>query len=127
MTTRPSQELFSEGFFLSRKDRDDFAGLYTGAAAVGDGDPLVSPLRAATLRGLPPALVATAGFDILRDEGDAYAGGLAAAGTAVTHLRFPSMVHGFINMTSISRGAQRSVVQLAEAWRTLLDTVEVRR
>src|SRR5437764_831129 len=57
-------------------------------------DPRYSPLRAARLDGAAPAVVAVAGFDPLRDEGDAYATALTAAGVPVTHLRFPGLLHG---------------------------------
>jgi acetyl esterase len=116
VTMRPSQTLFSQGYFLSQRDRDDFSGHYSGASGVHESDPLVSPLHAAKLDGLPPALVVTAGFDILRDEGDAYADALRAAGNVVTHLRFPSMVHGFASMTGVCPGARRATIEIARAW-----------
>ncbi len=60
-------------------------------------DPHVAPLRAATVAGHPPALVVTAEFDLLRDEGELYAAKLRSAGVAATTRRYPGMVHGFLD------------------------------
>jgi acetyl esterase len=83
----------------------------------------VSPLRAPELGELPPALVVTAGFDILRDEGDAYEDALRAAGTRTEHVRFPSLGHGFIHMTTVTPAAKSAMVRIARDWRALLDGI----
>ena len=121
LTVRASHELFDDGFFLSLADRDAFSRHYTDGTGFGGDDPRVSPLRAPSLAGLPPALVVTAGFDILRDEGEAYADALRAAGNVVRTLRFPALAHGFVNMTGVAPAARVALMQIARDWRTLLD------
>jgi acetyl esterase len=130
VTPRRSHELFGDGYFLSRNDRAAFARYYTdsGVGATAEGAPRgdrarLSPLLAADLSNLPPALVITAGFDMLRDEGEAYAAALAAAGTTTRLLRYPSLGHGFIHMTGVCPAARRATVATARGWRTLLDQI----
>jgi acetyl esterase len=66
------------------------------------------------------ALVITAGFDPLRDEGEAYAAALHAAGTPMTSRRMPTMIHGFINMTDLSSSARAAFLDVAREARTML-------
>jgi acetyl esterase len=68
-----------------------------------------SPLRADTLTGLPPAVVVTAEFDPLRDEGEAYATALEKAGVDAVCRRYDGMIHGFMDMGSFSPSAQAAV------------------
>jgi acetyl esterase len=124
ITPRRSYELFGEGFFLSTRDRNAFARYYAGTAA-RDVDARRSPLRASDLSNLPPALVITAGFDLLRDEGEAYAQALASAGTVTRRQTYPSLGHGFIHMTGVCPGARRAMVGIAREWRALLDAARV--
>jgi acetyl esterase len=72
------------------------------------------------LSGLPPALVVTAGFDPLRDEGEAYAEALNAAGSPATLRRFPSLIHAFVNLTNVSPSARDAVLEIAGATRAML-------
>lgn len=110
----PSQELFASGFFLTAYDLEWCAGHYQPAA----GDPLASPLLADDLRGLPPTYVATAGFDVLRDEGDAYAARLLEAGVPVVHHCHTDLIHGFVNFIGLGRRFREAVAEAAGALRT---------
>lgn len=98
-----SYEQFAEGRFLTRNMMKWFWDHYTTDPAQR-AEIYASPLRATTdqLRGLPPALVQTAGNDVLRDEGEAYARHLDAAGVHVTAVRYSNMIHdwGLLNPLS---------------------------
>jgi acetyl esterase len=74
-----------------------------------------SPARIASLKGLPPAYVLTAGADPLRDEGDEYAARLSEAGVAVTHKTYPGQFHGFITMGKILPKANEALRDVC-AW-----------
>ncbi len=90
----PSMIENAEGYGLTREGMIWFWNHYVRSP--GDGvHPHASPLRAATLAGLPPALVATAQYDPLRDEGETYAEALRKAGVAVEVKRWDGMNHGF--------------------------------
>ncbi len=115
---RPSIALFGSGYFLTRADIETFQAHYAGDTR----DARVSPLLAKDLSNLPPALVITAGFDPLRDEGEAYAATLRAAGTPVVLRRFDGMIHGFANFVGVSRAARDAVGEIAGALRAMLET-----
>lgn len=111
-----SHDSCGEGFLLSRADMEWFLGLYFADPAEAR-DPRASPLRATDLSGLPPALVFTAGFDPLRDEGQAYAERLAAAGVKTVHREFDSLIHGFIGMRGALQGAARAMDEMVAGLR----------
>jgi acetyl esterase len=113
-TDRPSRHLFDKRFFLSLSDHDAFRKHYA---------PEHHSLLDVEFKAPPaPALVVVAGFDILRDEVEAYATRLRASGGHTEVLRFPGLGHGFIHMTTVATAARRAVVEIAEAWRKLLGT-----
>ena len=87
----PSMTDNAEGFVLTRALMDWFWGHYADPAQ--RSDPRASPLLAADLSGLPPALIITAEFDPLRDQGKAYTEALAAAGTEARHITCPGQIH----------------------------------
>jgi acetyl esterase len=118
---RRSYELFAEGFLLTRAEMDWFVDHYAPSEA-DRSDPRLSVLLADDLSGLPPALVVTAGFDPLRDEGEAYVQALREAGNVVAHRRFAGLIHGFFNMSGVSRVSRDAVVETAGATRALLAT-----
>ncbi len=121
-----SLHLFREGFFLTRDDIDWYQEQYTGTVGADLRDPRVSPRLRADLGGLPPALVVTAGFDPLRDEGEAYARGLQEAGVPVHTRRFDGLVHGFANMVAISPASRAAMIEVAASLRTALAMTRAR-
>jgi acetyl esterase len=119
-TKHPSYALFREGFFLTEAEMDWYRAHYLGDH---DGrDPRASPLLAEDLTGLPPAVVVTAGFDVLRDEGEAYARRLEAAGVAVRATRHRGLIHGFANVAAVSATARAAMYDAATDLRRLLVT-----
>ena len=109
-----SRQTFAEGFMLTRADMDWFEGHYLPPGVDRD-DPRVALLNASDLSGLPPAYVATAGFDPLRDEGEAFARGLREAGVQVALRRHPGLVHTFANLTAICPSARAAMLEAAGA------------
>ncbi|MDT0632373.1 alpha/beta hydrolase [Rubrivirga sp. S365] len=117
-TPRPSRTLF-DGYILPDALRRAYFDVYTRGTGVDDDDPRLSPISG-RLDGLAPAFVVTAGFDVLRDEGEAYARALDSAGGAVALYRQAALPHGFVNLTGVSPAARRATVAVARRWRRFL-------
>jgi acetyl esterase len=117
--SRPSYELNDEGLLLSRDDMIWFWGHYLPDEERRT-DPDASPLRAADLSALPPAMVIVAYHDPLRDEDEAYAGRLAEAGVPVTLRRWDGMMHGFFSMGTWVAGGREAMAEAGEALRQAL-------
>jgi acetyl esterase len=115
--TRPSIDANAEGYFLTKDTMDWFWEQYVGA---GDRTgPRVSPVHVPdeALVGLPPALVITAEFDPLRDEGEAYGARLVGAGVEVTTSRYDGVIHGFFSLRDLVPEGKAAVDQACEALR----------
>jgi acetyl esterase len=115
----PSRSENAEGYFLSRDVMAWFCGHYLADKADG-ADWRVSPLRAQNLAGVAPAVVCTAWFDPLRDEGVAYAKALSAAGVAVTHHPGFGLIHGYFGLGEASDTARAEAQRVRADFRTLL-------
>ena len=117
---RPSIDENGEGYFLTKDTMAWFWDQYMGG---GDRhDARCSPIDAPddALRGVAPALVITAEYDPLRDEGEAYGARLEAAGVAVTVSRYDSMIHGFFSLGDLVPEGKAAVDEAAEALRRAL-------
>ena len=112
-----SRELFAAGFLLTQADIDWFADHYM-PAPIDRGDPRASILLADDLSGMPPTYLVTAGFDPLRDEGEAFARRLADSGVHVVLRRQPDLVHGFVNLIGLLPRCREAVADAAGALRT---------
>jgi len=115
----PSHRSFAEGYLLTGASMSWFIDRYVESPDLGT-HPDVSPIFAADLSGLAPALVITAGFDPLRDEGRKYAARLREAGNQVEHVEQTGMVHGFFNMGAGVRAATETVTLVANRLRAAL-------
>lgn len=108
----PSMSQNGSGYFLTKDDMAWFYGHYLPSPA-HRADPLADLIHHPVLAGLPPAIVATAEFDPLRDEGIAYAGRLRSAGTPVKHLPGTGMVHGYFGFLGLPAADRESNAVLA--------------
>lgn len=118
-----SLTLFSRGFLLTKRDIDWFESQYLRRSKLDRTDPRVSPALAESLAGLAPALIAVAGFDPLRDEGESYAEALRAAGVAVDLRYQGSLTHGFVNLFQLGGDSMVATSELISALRAHLSRV----
>ncbi|MGF6513736.1 acetyl esterase [Pseudomonas sp. BT76 TE3572] len=113
LTHNPSHTKFAEGHGLTAQMLEWYIEQYV-PSGVSRADPKLSPVRQKYLHGLPPALIITCGFDVLRDEGRQYARRLKDAGVRVQHEEYASMLHGFINYPARYDDAKRALLLCAQ-------------
>jgi acetyl esterase len=115
--THPSARTFAEGFLLTKANMDWYEAQFVPDPA---DKPAASPLRAPDLSGAAPALIVTAGFDPLRDEGEAYAARLREAGVRTILRRHPDQIHGFFNLVAAGPRAREAISEIAGVLRAAL-------
>jgi acetyl esterase len=113
----PSERSLGEGFLLTKASMDWYQANFLPPGA---DEHEASPLRAERLEGVAPALVVTAGFDPLRDEGEAYAARLRDAGVRTVLRRHPGQLHGFLNMTGVGTAAREAIAEIGGVLRGAL-------
>lgn len=114
----PSMEENGDGYFLTKAAMVWFVDHYLGGA--DPADPMVSPLLAQSHADLPPAMVITAEFDPLRDEGEAYAEALREGGVPVEAVRYDGQIHGFVGMAALLDDGRLALDRAGAALRTAL-------
>jgi acetyl esterase len=115
-----SHKMFTD-YFLTKDDIFWFWAHYLRGPA-DRKDPRIAPALAKTLKGLPPALIITAEFDPLRDEGEAYGEKLRKAGVPVTVSRYDGMIHGFFSMFDVLDKGKQAIEESAAALRKVFSS-----
>jgi acetyl esterase/lipase len=118
-----SMDVYADSYPLSRPIMDWFMGHYIGPDA-DPADVRLSPDKTADLAGLAPAVVITAGFDPLVDQGEAYAKRLVAAGVPTTYRCYDSLAHGFTAFTGAVPAADAACREIARLVRAGFDTAK---
>ena len=111
LETESHRELV-DGHVIPRDRIVWYSEQYLGGEA-DKADLRAAPLRAPKLAGQPPALIITAEHDVLRDEGEAYGHRLRDAGVEVSSLRYPGMIHGFLNMDALTPASDEAMREMA--------------
>ena len=114
---RPSRVAYGEGFMLDQAVMDRDLADYL-PAGLDPADPAISPINAADLSGMPPALIHTAENDPLRDEGLDYAAALKRAGVPVTYVDHPGMIHHFLGLEGVLPAARPALAAIGSTMRT---------
>ena len=121
----PSYLENATGYGLTREGMrwfwDHYVPLEDGADGSGRKEAYASPIRAQSLADLPPAFVLTAEYDVLRDEGEAYAEKLREAGNTVSLKRYDGMIHGFVRLTAALDDARAALADMASELRAQVD------
>jgi acetyl esterase len=115
----PSRNKNAEGYFLTTAAMRFFASQYIPDERDA-ADPRASPLRATDLKGVAPAVICTAQFDPLRDEGEAYANALKQAGVRVSTFAEPGMIHGYFGMGAASPAADKARLRACREFKASL-------
>ena len=116
----------ADGYLLTRDGMIWFWNHYLRQESDGNS-PLASPLRSDNLKGLPPALVITAEFDPLRDEGEAYAKRLAGSGVPTVSKRYDGMIHGFFSLSGVFDQGKQAIADAAVSLQNVFDSVPSRQ
>ncbi|ODP38339.1 alpha/beta hydrolase [Sphingomonas turrisvirgatae] len=122
-TDYPSLKQFAEGHVLTERAMAWFAECFGADTA----HPRCSPMRAASLANLPPAVIVTASLDPIRDQGRAYAGALIAAGVPVVFREAQGNIHGFITLRKGIPSSQGDVAGMLAAFKDVLVEAEANR
>jgi acetyl esterase len=118
----PSMRQFATGYLLTRADCVAYRDLYLPDAERRSA-PYALPGTSASLRGLPPAIIATAGFDPLLSEDEAYVERLRAGGVPVVYQPHPTLIHGWLDAVNAVPAAAAALDELVDAVSTLLDQI----
>jgi acetyl esterase len=115
----PSMQQYAKDYFLTRESMDWFTDCYLPSREA-EREPSASPMNAANVRGLPPAMILTAEYDPLRDQGETYARKLQNAGVAVELKRYDGMIHAFFSFSGVIDTAKVALADAASALRRAL-------